>query len=86
MYWHCEICDNIMIAELKKKHLKSKFHNSFGNSIISRYIIPSPVPNKIDDKFRKHLTNHYEKYNKLQVVLLLKLIMPKIKYIKIHVS
>ena len=88
MYWHCETCDNIMIAELKNKHLKSKFHNSFVNSIIRRYIITNPLPNKIYDIIRKHLRIHYEKYNKFQVVLLLKFLMPsnQNKYIRIHRS
>ena len=72
MYWHCEICDIIKIAELKNKHLESKFHNSFVNSIIRRYIIPTPLPDKIDDIIRNYIVLHYEKYNKFQVVLLLK--------------
>ena len=71
MYWHCETCDNILIGELKNKHLKSKFPNSFGNSIIRRYIILSPLPNKIDVITRRYLAIHSEKYIKFQVVLLL---------------
>ena len=88
MYWHCEICDNILIAESTKKNLKSEFHKSFVNSIIKRYIIPSPLPNKIDDIVRKHLRIHFEKYYKFQVALLLKLLMPsnQIKYIRIQRS
>ena len=77
-----------MIAELRNKHLKSKFHKSFVNSIIRRYIIRSPLPNKIDDIIRKQLRIHYEKYNKFQVVLLFELLMPsnQIKYIRIQRS
>ena len=44
MYWHCEICDNKMIAELENQHLESKIQNSFVNSIFRRYIIPKPLP------------------------------------------
>ena len=36
MYWHCESCDNMMIAELKNKYLESNFDNTFVNSIIRR--------------------------------------------------
>ena len=88
MYWHCEFFDNMMIAELKNKHLKSKFHNSFVNSFIRRYIIPGPLSNKIDDIIRKHLRIHNENHNKFQVVLLLNLLTPsnQLDYITIQRS
>ena len=87
MYGHCESCD-ITIAELKNKHLESKFHNSFLNSIIRRYIISSPLPNNIDDIIRKYLKIHYDKHDKFRIVLLLKLLMPskQIKYFRIQLS
>ena len=89
MYWHCEVCENILIEQLKNKHLESKFHNSFVSSIIRRYFIPSRLPNKIDDIIRKYLRNHYGKYNNtFRIVLLLKLLMPsnKVKCIGIQRS
>ena len=88
IYWHCEICDIIMIVEKKNKHLKSKFYNSYVNSFIRRYIISRPLPNKIDNIIKKHLRIHNGKYNKFQVVLLLKLLMAsnQIKYIRIQRS
>ena len=75
MYWHCEICDNIMNAKLKNKHLESNFHSSPVNSIIRRCIIPNPKSNEIDETIRKYLTFQYKKHNKFQKVFLLKLLM-----------
>ena len=51
-----------MIAELENGHTKSKFHTFFVNSIIRRYTIPSPLPDKIDDTVRKYLISHYENF------------------------
>ena len=50
MYWHCEICDNIMIEQLKNKHLEFKFHKLFVNSIIGKNNKSKPLPDKIEDK------------------------------------
>ena len=49
MYWHCEICDNINIEEMKINLLQSKFHIPFVISIINKYIISNPPPDKIGD-------------------------------------
>ena len=88
MYWHCEIRDNLMNTEIQNRHLESKFHSSLVNSIIMRYIISNLNPRQIEDTIRRYLTNHYEKYNNFQVVLLLELIMPsnQIKYVRIQRS
>ena len=77
-----------MISELKNKHLESTFQNSFLNSFMRRYIIPNPNSNKIDDIIRKYLKIHWEKYKKLQVVLLLQILLPsnQIKYFRIQRS
>ena len=81
MYWHCEICDNIMNVELKNKHLESNFHSSLVNSII-----PNPNSNKIDDIIRIYFLIHNKNYHKFQVVLSLKLLRPsnQIKHIRIQ--
>ena len=79
MYWHCEICDNIMHVELKNKHLESNFHSSLVNSII-----PNPNSNKIDDIIRIYVLIHKKNY-KFQV-LSLKLLRPsnQIKHFRIQ--
>ena len=41
-----------------------------------RYIISYPNPRETEDAIRRYITIHYKKYNKNQVVLLLKLILP----------
>ena len=86
--WHCEICDYIMIEELKNKHLESKFHFSYIHSTIRRYIISNPLLNKIEDTIRKSLRIHYGEYNQFRITLLLKLLMPsnQTKYIRIQRS
>ena len=76
MYWYCEVRDNITNEEMKINHLESKFHNSFVNSIIRKYIISNPPPDKIEDTIRKYLRNPHDNYNKFRTVLLLKLLMP----------
>ena len=47
MYWHCEICDNIMIEEMKNKYLESKFFISFVNSIIRDILYLTHSPKKL---------------------------------------
>ena len=87
MYWHCELRDNTMNTEIKKK-LKSKFHISFPNSFIRKYNISNPLPDKIEDTIRKYFRIHSGKSNKFRIVLLLKLLMPsnQLKYIRIQRS
>ena len=83
MHCHCEICDKIMKEEFRIKHFESKFHSSLVNSIIRRYSIPNPTPNKIDDIIGNYLKIHFEKYIKFQAKFE-KLLMPsnQIKYIR----
>ena len=87
-YWRCELCDNIMNPELRNKQLETKFHSSFINSILRRYIIPNPNSKKNDDMIRKYFIIHNKKDNNFQVVFLLKLLMPsnQNKYIRIQRS
>ena len=86
MYWHCEICDNMMIAKIDISSLNSR--NSFVNSIIRRLIIPTPLPNKNDDVIRKYLIIYNKNHQKFQIVLLLKILTPsnQIKCIRIQSS
>ena len=74
MHFHCGICDKIKNEELINNYLGSKFHTSLVNSAILTFIIPYSNPREIEDTIRRYLSNHYEKYNKFQVVLLLKLL------------
>ena len=68
--------------------IESKYHSSLVNSIIRRYIIAKSTPNKIDDIIRKYLKIHFEKYEKIKVILLLKLLTSsnQIEYIRIQRS
>ena len=88
MKFHCEICDKVMNEEFRNNHLESKYHISLVNSIIRRYIIANPTPNKIDDIINKYLEIHFEKHEKIKIILFLKLLTPsnQIKYIKIQRS
>ena len=76
MYWHCDFCDNVIYKENKDNHLQSGFHKRLANSIIRRYLITNTKSNKIDDTIRKYLKSHYEKYENLQVILSVKLLLP----------
>ena len=73
MYWFCKICDNKMIEEMKIYHLESKFHNSFVNSTIRKYVTSNPLSDNIEDTIRKYLRIHYGKCKKFRIVFLLKL-------------
>ena len=86
--WYCEVCDNIMIAKLKSKHLKSKFHNSLVNSNLKNYIIPNPDYSKSADIIKKYFSVQYKRNNKFKIILLIKVLMPsnRIKYIRIQHS
>ena len=53
MKFLCEICDKVMNEGFRKNHLESKYHSSLVNSVIRRYIIANPSPNKFDDIIRK---------------------------------
>ena len=88
MYWHCENCDKKVNEEFRKKYVESTFHSSLVNSIIRRYNKPNTTTNKIDVLIKKYLKIHFEKFNKFQVILLLKILMPsnQIKYIGIQRS
>ena len=44
-----------MYDEFRKNHLQSGFHKRLANSVIRKYIINNPKPNKIDDTIRKYL-------------------------------
>ena len=52
MYWHCEICDKIMIEEFRTNQLQPGIHKRLANSIIRKNIITNPKPSKIDDIIR----------------------------------
>ena len=53
MQWFCEICDNIMIEEIRNKHLESNFHDSLVTSFMRENILSSPLSDKIEDTIRK---------------------------------
>ena len=76
MYWRCDICDKIIYEEIAKNHLQSGYHKRLSRSIIRRYIITNPKPNKIDDTIRKNLRFHHRKYEKFLVILSVKLLLP----------
>ena len=75
MHWRCDICDKVMYEEFRNNHLQSGFHQRLANSIIRKYIITNPKPNKIDTII-KYLRSHYKKYEKFQVILSVKLLIP----------
>ena len=76
MYWHCDICDKDMHEELRNIHLQSGFHKRLANSIIRNCFFTSPKSNKIDVTIRKSLISHFKKYEKIQVLLSVKLLIP----------
>ena len=84
MYWHCEICDKIIIEENGNNHLQSGFHKRSAVLIIRKYNITNLKPNKIDDIIRKYLRLHSNKHEKFQVVLSMKTLIPsnQIKYFR----
>ena len=57
-------------------HLQSGYHKRLSDSIIQRYILTNPKPNKVDDTVRKNLGFHYRKYEKFLVILSVKLLLP----------
>ena len=75
MNWRSDICDKVMYEEFRNNHLQFGFHKRLANSIIRKYIITNPKPNKNDDTIRKFLRSHYKKYAKFQVILSVKLLM-----------
>ena len=76
MYWHCDICDDVMFEDIRNNHLQSGFHKCLANSVIWKSIISNPKSNKIDDTVRKKLRSHYKNYEKFQVILSVKLLIP----------
>ena len=84
MQWRCNICDKVMYEEFRNNHLQSGFHKRLAISIIRKYNITNPKPSKNDDTIRNFLGSYYKKYEKIQVILSVKLLMPskQIKYIK----
>ena len=54
MYWRCDICDKFINEEFANNHLQSGYHKRLSDSIIRRYTITNPKPNKIDDTIRKY--------------------------------
>ena len=82
--WHCDICDKIFYEEFKDNHLKSRFHKRLANSIIRKYIINNPKPDKIDDIIEIYLRLHYKNYEKFLAIISVKLLIPsnQIKYIR----
>ena len=60
MHWRCDICDKVMYEEFRNIHLQSGFHKRLAISIIRKFLITNPKPNKIDDTIRKYLRSHYK--------------------------
>ena len=58
MHWRCDICEKVMYEEVRNIHLQSGFHKRLSNSIIRKYFVTNPAPNKIDDIIRKNLRLH----------------------------
>ena len=72
----CDISDKVMYEKFRNNHLLSGFHKRLPNSIIRKTIITNPKPTKIDDTIRIFLRSDYKKYEKFQVILSVKLLMP----------
>ena len=68
------MCDMTLENKSKYKYCKSKLHNSFVNPHIIRYINSNPNPMKIGDIIRKYFNIPDKKYDKNEVLLLLKLL------------
>ena len=49
MYWLRDICGKVNYEEFRSNHLQSGFHKRFSNSIIRKYNLTNPEPNKIVD-------------------------------------
>ena len=62
-----------MYKEVRNNHLQSRFHKQLAISIIRKYTINNPKPNKINDIIRNYLKILYKKYEKFQVLLSMKL-------------
>ena len=58
MSWCCDICDKVIHEEFSNNHLQSGFYKRSAKSVISKYIITTPKPKKIDDLIRKFLRSH----------------------------
>ena len=84
MYWSCDICDKVINEDFRNNHLKSGFHKRLLNSIMRKYVISNPKPNKIDDTIKKYLRLHCKNYEKFLVILSVMLILPsnQIKYFR----
>ena len=79
MYWCCDVCDKVIYENFANNHLRSGYHKHLPDSIIRRYIITNPEPNKIDDTIRKSLRLHYRKNEKFLVILSTKYYCYRIK-------
>ena len=76
MHWCCDICDKVVYEIFTNNHLQSRSHKRLVISIIRKYIITYPKPNKIDDTIKKYLRSHCKKYEKFQALLSTMLLMP----------
>ena len=81
---YCHLCDRRIAIEFYNNHLMSLSPNYFTNSIIRRFIIRNPNPNKNDILLRKFIINHSKQIIIIHSILNLKLLMPsnRIKNIK----
>ena len=68
--------DSITLFLKLHNHLESGFHKRLANSIIRKYFVTNPKPNKIDDTIRKCLRSLYKKYEQFQVKLSVRLLIP----------
>ena len=55
MYWRCDICGKVKYEEFRNNPFHSRLHKRLANSIIRKYIITNPKPNKSDDTICRYL-------------------------------
>ena len=63
MLWFSDICDKVIYEEFRSNHFESGFHKRSANSIVRRYIINNPKPNKINNRVKRFLRLHHKKYD-----------------------
>ena len=74
--WRCDICEKVIYEQFKSSHLQSAYHKRLANSIVGKYIITNPQPNKIEDTIRKYFEFHYRKNQKILITLSMKFLLP----------
>ena len=72
MTYYCNLCDKTIILKTKHKLFNNRNHKQLEDSFIMRYIVENPIINRINERLKKNICIHEEKYAIYQVCCVLK--------------